>query len=1139
MPFRHPLLLWCYRQRQKIGEKLLSFALFLDSQMRHTPNHLLCPLLILVLWSCQRDAQQFTLLSHKRTGIHFRNTIKEFTDFNSLKLGYFFNGAGVAAGDVNNDGLVDLFFSGNLVGNRLYLNKGNFRFDDITGKAGIYAFESWSNGATMADVNADGFLDIYVCCAMDRRQRFRKNLLFLNNGDLTFTERAEECGIGDIAYSTHSAFLDYDKDGDLDLFVLNHSVEKFAMFRKEFIQLRTGRDPWYGQKLYRNDGNRFTEVTYDARIFSSAINFGLGVAVADFNGDHWPDIYVCNDYFEKDYFYINQKDGTFREAMEEYFRYISLSSMGCDAADINNDGCIDLFTLDMLPESHYEQKLVEGPDNYERLSIREEGFYYQTTRNMLQLNCGNTHFTEIGQYAGLYGTNWSWSPLLCDFDNDGLKDLFISNGYGKNVTHQEILELKVEETLKRRAGEPVMDLMDFLDMIPATVLSNYMFRNQGGLSFENVGKAWGFDHPSLSNGATYADLDNDGDMDLVVNNVNEYAHVYRNNAERLSSNHYLKIRLEGSGRNTGGIGARVDLYCGDQVFTQDASPSRGYMSSVDHALIFGLGNATRVDRLTITWPDLRSQTLSNIEVDRTLTLRNEDAIYEDETPEPETPVLFTSLKDHKPLRYLHKENDYNDFKKQILLPWKLSTQGPHMDAGDVNNDGLDDLFIGGAQGFPGMLYLQSENGTFKTPNLECFEADKESEDLGVLLLDIDSDDDLDLYVVSGGNEFTLASDDLQDRLYLNDGTGQFNKSGDLIPRMLSSGSCVRSADIDNDGDVDLFVGGRLTPGLYPIAPRSYILENDGRGYFHDATEEKNVDLLRPGMVTDALWTDFSGDGLADLILVGEWMAVRLFLNNGTCLEELEGQEWMVNSEGWWNAIHAGDFDMDGDTDYVLGNLGKNFQIKPTLEEPATIYASDFDDNGSVDPIMCYYIRGSNAPLYSKLDMETQMPGFGEKYPDYNSFADLTITDIFPVRILENTLTLSVTNPASSYLENLGNNLFSLSVLPEAAQLSPVYCMASGDYNSDGYPDLILAGNFYGSRQKFGRMDANRGVVLLGNGDGNFVSVPCNESGLFLDGEVRDMAQVTLSSGKEILIFALNNDSLQIYTRNKAVFHEPL
>ncbi len=523
-------------------------------------------------------------------------------------------------------------------------------------------------------------------------------------------------------------------------------------------------------------------------------------------------------------------------------------------------------------------------------------------------------------------------------------------------------------------------------------------------------------------------------------------------------------------------------------------------------------------------------------MDRTLTLRNEDAVYEDtayvdEPPGPETHTLFTSLKDHKPLQYLHRENEYNDFNRQILLPWKLSTQGPHMTAGDVNGDGLDDLFIGGAKGYPGNLFIQRDGNSFASRNMTCFESDSGSEDIGVLFVDVDGDRDQDLYVVSGGNEFSPTSGELQDRLYLNDGRGYFSKSENRLPVMLTSGSCVEAADMDSDGDQDLFIGGRMITGSYPLAPRSYILENDGRGYFSDVTEELNPELMNPGMVTDALWTDFNGDEMADLILVGEWMAVRLFLNTGTGLKELEEQEWMGNSEGWWNAIHEGDFDMDGDTDYVLGNLGKNFQIKPSVEEPATIYASDLDNNGSVDGIMCYYIKGRNAPLYSKLDMETQMPGFGVKHPDYQSYADLTITDIFPASVLENALTFRVTNAGSSYLENLGNNRFSLSDLPEAAQLSPVYSLEWGDGNSDGCQGLVLAGNFYGFRMKFGHLDANRGVVLLGNGDGSFVSVPNNESGLFLDGEIRDVAQVSLAPGKEILIFAPNNDSLQIYQKS--------
>jgi len=1090
--------------------------------------------IILLLLSCQREQTQFTLLSHKRTGITFRNPIKEFRDFNALNNSYMFNGGGVAAGDINNDHLVDLFFTGNLVGNRLYLNKGNFRFEDITEKAGISSEETWSNGVSMADVNGDGFLDIYVANSTDARQRFRKNFLYLNNGDLTFTERAEDYGIADHAYSTHSAFLDYDKDGDLDLFSLNHSVDKYALFHMNFLGLRYGREPWYGQKLYRNDGDRFTEVTMSAGILSNAINFGLGVAVADFTGDHWPDIYVCNDFYEKDYFYVNQRDGTFRESLEEYFRYISLSSMGCDAADINNDGYIDLFALDMLPENHYEQKLVGGPDNYERLSIREQmGLYFQTTRNMLQLNCDGTHFMEIGQYAGPYATNWSWSPLLCDFDLDGFKDLFITNGLGKNVTHMDVLNRNMEETIKQRAGEPSMDLMDLVALVPATVLNNYMYQNQGDLTFDNVGEAWGFTLPTLSNGATYADLDNDGDMDLVINNVDDYAHIYRNNAERINDHYYLKINLEGSEMNRGGTGARIDLYCGNSLFTQEASPSRGYMSSVDPALIFGLGDASRIDSLLITWPDLRTQILRDLDADQTITLRNEDATFREEDPAPDPLTLFLALEEPDPLPFLHRENDHNDFLTQILLPWKLSTQGPRICAGDVNGDGLEDLFVGGAKGFPGQLLLQGKTGGFKALKLACFESDTSYEDIGVQLVDVDGDRDLDLYVVSGGNEFSGESEELQDRLYINDGSGHFRRSKDRLPVMRTSGSCVQAADMDGDGDQDLFVGGRLTPGAYPLLPRSYLLQNDGNGYFQDVTKEKNPELRFPGMVTDALWTDFIGDELPDLILVGEWMPIRLFANEGNRLGELKGQAWMEDAEGWWNRIQAGDFDLDGDTDYVLGNLGKNFQIKPSPEEPAIIYASDLDNNGSVDGMMCYYIHGINAPMYSKTDLEAQLPHISKMYPDHKSYADLTIDDIFPGAVLDHAKKLKVTHASSSYLENLGNGQFSLKDLPEEAQFSPIYSMASGDYNQDGLPDLILAGNFYGSRLKFGHLDANRGLVLLGKGDGGFHPLSQRESGLYLDGEIRDIAEVTVADDSKIFIFAPNNDSLQVYKLNQA------
>ena len=1095
-------------------------------------------LIVLSVLSCN-SRKQFTFLSHRKTGIVFRNIIKESENFNVLDYSYLYNGAGVAVGDINNDGLPDIYFTGNLANSRLYLNKGNFKFEDISKKAGVSLTETWNNGAVMVDVNGDGYLDIYVCSSTDGRPVYRKNILFINNGDLTFTDKAKEYGIDDPAYSTHSTFFDFDKDGDLDLFVLNHSVDRYAMFTKNSVAQKNMKNEKYGQKFFINEGDHFVEATEKVGIKSNVLNFGLGVAVADFNGDNWPDLYVSNDFYEQDYLYINQKNGTFKEELEKYCSYVSLSSMGDDAADINNDGCIDMFTLDMLPATNYEQKLVAGPDNYQKVTLLDKiGFYHQTTRNMLQLNNYGDYFTEIGQYAGIYSTNWSWSPLICDYDNDGYKDIFITNGYGKNNTHMDIITLAVNETMKQRKGEKAINRMEFLKKIPATILNNYMFHNNGDLTFTNVAEAWGFDKKTLSNGAAYADLDNDGDMDLIISNINDYAFVYRNNAERLSNNHYLRCKLKGSEKNTGGIGARVDVTCGDKTYTQEFYPSRGYMSSVDHVLIFGLGKAKKVDTLRVIWPDLRVQKIFDIDVDQTITLDNENAKVEKPEKKPVYKTLFRRLNAGKWIPYRHRENDYNDFLKQPLLPHLLSTQGPDITAADVDHDGREDLFVGGAKGSPGMLFMQQEDGTFKARDLPCFERDRECEDIGVLFVDVDNDGDPDLYVVSGGNEFKLASDRLQDRLYLNDGRGFFTKARDHLPGMLTSGSCVRAADIDRDGDMDLFVGGRLTPGLYPIAPRSYVLENDGKGHFSDVTEKKNKKLLKPGMVTDALWTDFNGDSLPDLILVGEWMPVRLFVNSGSVFKELTGQSWMAGSKGWWHSIASGDFDRDGDTDYILGNEGLNFQIKPSPQEPARIYAKDFDGNGTLDAIMCYYIKGKEYPIYSKYDLGKQIPEINQRYPTYKSFATQTMDDIFSRKELNSAMVLEANNFSTCYLENMGNGQFSLSQLPLPAQLSPIYCISSDDYNRDGYKDILLAGNFYGMRIKFGHLDANKGLLLLGDGEGHFKELPNNQSGLFMKGEIKDAVRVPLVTGKEILVFTVNNDSLRIFQKMKNIPEEP-
>jgi len=1093
-------------------------------------------LTMLTLASCNGDNNKlFTSLSYKRTGIDFRNWITETEKFNVIDYGYLYNGAGVAAGDINNDGLPDLYFSGNMAKSRLFLNKGHFRFEDITEKAGFKGAGTWNTGVTMADINGDGFLDIYVCASTDGRPDFRKNLLYINNGNLTFTESSARYGIDDPSYSTHSIFFDYDKDNDLDLFVINHSLDEFA---KPDVELKKKHDNRFENKLYNNTGNRFIEVTDEAGIITNVLNFGLGAAVADFNNDNWPDLYVCNDYFEQDYLYINQHDGTFSEQLEKYFGHIPLSSMGTDAADINNDGYMDLITLDMDPEDNYGKKLVAGSDNYDKFNpLKSTGFYKQTTRNMLQLNNKGRFFTEIGQYAGIASTNWSWSPLICDFDNDGNKDLYISNGYGRNSTHMDVLNTAIEQIMKKRAGETAMTRMSFVEKIPATILKNYIFRNNGDLTFSNVTEIWGDEVPSLSNGAIYSDLDNDGDMDIVVNNIDRYAFIYRNNSEKLNSNHFLKFNFEGYGLNKGGIGARVTVRCGDQTFVQELMPSRGYMSSVNSELIFGLGNAAVADEIKVLWPDLTEQVLGNVQADQKILLRNKDAQpLENKIDSNHIPV-FTNLNSKEFIEFRHVENDYTDFRKQILMPHKLSTQGPNITKADINNDGLEDIFIGGAAGSAGRIYLQKKNGTFEYKDQACFEKDKDCEDTGVVFFDADGDKDADLYVVSGGNEFPAGSPDLQDRLYLNNGSGSFTKSSGQLPVMLTSGSCVETSDFDGDGDIDLFVGGRLEPMAYPYAPKSYLLENNGKGIFTDVTATYNKALVNPGMITDAVWTDFNNDRLPDLIIVGEWMGIRAFMNEGRKLTEISDQAGLLNTEGWWNTISAGDFDLDGDIDYVAGNMGLNTQIKASRSEPATIYASDFDNNGSVDPVMCFYIQGKSYPFYPKDDIQTQIPFIKKKYPTYESYATQSITDIFSEEELKGALKLKAIVMESCYIENKGNNQFELIPLPREAQFSPVYSIHPGDYNKDGKPDLIIAGNFLGAKIQFGEYDANKGLLMTGDGKGQFRVESQEYSGFNINGEVRDVTDISLASGKKILIFALNNDSVKIYGVNDIIIKD--
>ncbi|NAS10470.1 VCBS repeat-containing protein [Poritiphilus flavus] len=1095
---------------------------------------ILC-LLILLNFSCAEPeaSTQFTLLKPSKTGIRFKNILRETEQFNVLEYGYLYNGGGVAIGDLNNDGLADIYFTGNMVGSRLYINQGDWKFEEIAEKAGVFAEGLWNTGTTMADVNADGYLDIYICRSAAQASDKRRNLLFINNGDLTFTEKGAEYGVNDAGYSTQGAFFDYDKDGDLDLYVLNHSTQEYAGFGQITASLKNRKNKAYSDKLYQNNNGKFTDVSDSAGLISNVLGFGLGIAISDVNNDSWPDLYVSNDYNEQDYLYINNQDGTFTESLEQYIGHISLFSMGSDIADVNNDGYTDILTLDMLPEGNYRQKMVSGPDNYDKYQrLVNSGFYNQTMRNMLQLNNQGTSFSEVGQFAGISNSDWSWASLLADLDNDGYKDLFVSNGYKRDYTNMDFINYAVQEKLNEdRTGQRTA-IMQLLEKMPSTVEENYTYHNQGDLRFEKVNSLWGLDQKSLSNGAAYGDLDNDGDLDLVVNNIDQEPFVYRNNAEKIGGNNFLKLVLKGDGQNTFGVGARVTLSLGNgSRIVQELMPSRGYQSSVDFNLVFGLGNQSTVDTLSILWPDSRKQILTAVAANQTLVINQADAAEKQTLTPTNIATYFTDISADSSLVFLHKENSFVDFKREQLLPHKLSTQGPGMATADINADGLDDLYIGGAKGSPGALLIQLPSGNFQPSNLALFESDALSEDVEALFFDADGDQDPDLYVVSGGSDFTEEDEALQDRLYLNNGRGVFVKSQGALPEMRESGSCVSAGDIDKDGDQDLFVGARLVPGKYPTSPKSFVLLNNGKGKFTDNTSDWNAGLQTAGMVTDALWTDFDGDQLVDLLVVGEWMKVRLFRNTGSALSEISDQAGMENSEGWWNTITEADLDGDGDLDYVLGNFGHNSQLKANTEEPVSLYVKDFDANGSLDPIMCSYIMGESYPVFSKDDLVGQLNGLKTRYTNYADYADQKITDIFSEEELKDAERYYAKNFATSVLENLGNGQFSLNSLPGSAQFSPVYGIVSEDFNSDGNADLLLAGNFFGTRVKYGRYDANKGLILLGDGNNNFKPVDAAKSGLGINGEVRDIARVSLGDGTTIFIFAMNNRATQVYRFN--------